>query len=397
MALSLRFDPADPALQEDPYPIYRALRAAGRTVRAGPGQIAATRYADVSALLRSSRLSNQFPEEYRHFAVGPGAASDFLNRILLHRDPPIHDGMRRMLSVPLVRARLPALAARIRSLAQSLMDEALQRTSFDAVKAFALPLPIMVICEILGVPTADAAVVRHHAAALSLAFKLKTTDEERSRIDSSLLFLRDYVKRLIVAPAAAESPTTLVDAARTAHRGGADLPDIVDNLVFLFFAGFETTASLITTASNLLALHPAVFDELRSNPTLIDSFIDEVLRFDAPIQSRARMVVEPLVIGERTLRSGRVILLLIGSANRDPNVFVNPDQFALARRSHQHLSFGAGPHFCLGAALARIEAQALFTCLIRGCRSLQPSAPAVRDMSSVFRTYESVAVMHARA
>jgi cytochrome P450 len=395
-SLTPRFDPALLALADDPYPIYQELRAAGRIIRAGPGQIAVAQYPDVSTLLRSSRLSNQFPEEYRNFSVGQGPASDFLNRILLHRDPPVHGNLRRILGAPLARNHLPLLSQRIGCIVDSLLDRAFCSASFDAVPALAMPLPIMVICEILGVPAAEAHEIRESATALSLAFKLKATAEERVRVDRAVTFLRDYLRRHVLEVSQAQPASLLMSAARDAYHAGADLADIVDNLVFLFFAGFETTASLITTGSAVLAMQPAVFGQLREDPALIGNFVDEALRFDAPIQSRARLVTEPVVIAGRTIRAGRVILLLIGAANRDPQAFHAPDRFDLERRSPPHLSFGAGPHYCLGAQLAQIEALALFSALVRRCRVLALESAPVRDMSSVFRCYRSVVLRAVR-
>jgi cytochrome P450 len=389
MTLLLRFDPSDPAVVDDPYPTYAKLRAAGRLARGTLGQFVVTRYRDVAMLLRSPQLSNEFPEAYRRFALGTGPTSEFLARVLLHRDPPRHRALRSMLG-DVVQAQLPHLAHRANELASQLIDRALRRGSvFDAVIELANPLPFMVICDLLGVSTRDEAELRPHALALSRAFTVRADSDTRNAVDDAVIFLRRYFsEKLFGSHADTDSP--LLSAARDFHLAGAALEEVLDNLVFLLFAGFETTTALISTASALLTRFPHVWEQLRSDPTLVSAFVEEVVRFDAPIQSRARRLVEPLCVDSQMLRPGRIALLLLGSANRDPEIFARADEFDMARRRNPHLGFGLGAHYCLGAQLARIEGAAVFGQLAQRCSAISLDAPTVRDHGSVFRAYASV-------
>jgi cytochrome P450 len=393
MTLTPRFAPDDPATIEDPYRVYAALRASGRTARGGPGQIVVPGYHDVQALLRSSSLCNEFPPEYRTFTMGRGPAADFLSRVVLHRDPPAHRELRRFLGAPLLKAQLPQLAERARSLACTLWDDALSRPAFDAVQALAQPLPVMMICEILGVPAEHSPTVRPHAAALGRAFKLNATAQDRELTDASLTFLRDYMRAALdEGPEGASGAGLLAAAIRGGQ--GLDPADVLDNLIFLFFAGFETTTSLIGTALGELSLRPELFQRLQSQPDLMPLFIEECLRYEAPIQSRARLVREPVEIGDKVLRPSRIAVLLIGSANRDPAVFDRPDEFDVDRTPNPHLSFGAGAHFCLGFQLAKIETEAVLRELIERRRTITPLTPPQYDPESVFRCYRTLPLRH---
>ena len=390
MMLSPKFDPLSPEVIEDPYRTYANLRAFGRTARSGPGQVVITHYRDVSALLRSTKLSNEFPDEYRNYSMGQGPAADFLKRVLLHQDPPKHQSMRQLLGIPVSRDALPLLTQRVESLVEEILEKILPCGKFDASKDLGMVLPILMICELLSIPIEDRDMIRPYGVALSRAFKLQPTEEDRRVADESVLFLRDYIKQILKNSKNNCSDFNLMGASCKHSQQGGSIDDIVDNLIFLLFAGFETTANLISTGSVLLMNYPAVYAQLSKQPELIPAFIDEVLRFDAPIQSRARIVVDPVEVGDKIIQSGRIVLLLIGSANRDPAIFENPDEFIISRKRNPHLSFGAGMHYCLGAQLAKLEAVILFTKLIAKTKLIGINEAPLRDLDSVFRSYKSV-------
>ena len=169
----------------------------------------------------------------------------------------------------------------------------------------------------------------------------------------------------------------------------SDREELIDNVIFLLFAGFETTSSLIANGCAALLANDSELHRLKSDPSLVSSAIEEFLRYDAPIQSRLRLVREPVVIGDTTIRPGRLLLLLLGSANRDETRFADPDRLDITRRPNPHVSFGGGEHLCVGAALARIEAAAAFAHLLR-CRRVEPNGMAVRSIGRALRTYERV-------
>ncbi len=384
-SLPLRIDATSLANLEDPYPVYAELRKHGRVIRGGPGQYVIPCYSDVSNLLRSGSLSNEFPEPYRRQLHGDGPAAEFLARIMLHRDPPFHREIRRILGVPFEKSRLQQFALRAAELTESLLRTS-PDGSFDLVRDLAIPLPVRMICEICGLPGDMSEAVRPRIVALSRAFRLQLSDDDRKSADEAVLFLRDAVAAILESP---RRPSWL------AHVQGNAISrdDVIDNLVFLLFAGFETTSSLIATGGAILCERDDLVDTLSRNERLLAPFIEEVLRYDAPIQSRARYIDKLVHIGGHEIRPGRVVVLLIGSANRDPEVFEDPDSIVLTRGTNPHLSFGVGMHFCLGAFLARAEACAAFRALLGRKWCPVPDAPPVRDLSSVFRGYRSIAMI----
>ncbi len=169
-----------------------------------------------------------------------------------------------------------------------------------------------------------------------------------------------------------------------------DWEDVVDNIVFLFFAGFETTVTLTATGSHLLLEHPAQLARLRADRSLLPTAVEEFLRFDGPIPSTSRLVRKELTVDGRRLRPGRVLRLPLGSANRDERRFASPDHLDLGHRPNPHLGFSGGPHYCLGAPLARLESTAAFSVLLHRCRSLEPAGPAVRRLDPSFRSLAAV-------
>ena len=388
MGISPRFNPLDPDVIEDPYPTYAKLRQSGRTARGGIGQVVVTRYKDVSSLLRSNDLTNVFPEHYRHFSVGSGPSSTFLENVLLHKDPPNHSTIRRTLSVPFSRSHLGALKMDIKDTVTHLFENAIQKGTFNAVEDLALPLPLITICNMMGLAYEDVTLVKPHGLALSRAFKIDITEEDRRASDNAVSFLREYFRELIANATDENLALPLIDAAR--NHDVDQLDCLIDNLIFLLFAGFETTSSLISNGLAQLMKVPSLFATLTDRPDLIPSFIEETLRYDAPIQSRARIVVKPIKLGEKLIPAGRVVLLLIGSANRDQTVYDRPDEFNIFRQEKPHLSFGGGIHHCLGAQLARLEAAAIFQEFTTSETKFYLNGELVKNLASTFRTYKYI-------
>ncbi|MEV5693450.1 cytochrome P450 [Micromonospora globbae] len=389
-----RFDARDPAVVADPYPTYRALREAGPLCRMGPGSWGVTRYADVSRLVRDPRLGSEFPPDYHRMSAGDGPAGAFFGRIILYRDPPEHGRLRRLMA----KAFSPALVRRLRPTIESMVTELLApaaRTGrFDAVSDLAFPLPVMVVCALMGIPPADHDRIRPYALDLSKAFAAIVPDEDRPAADRAVEWLRGYLGEILDRRRAEPGDDLLSRMLAATDDDGAVLgPDeIVDNAVFAFFAGFETTTNLIATGIAALLDHPDQLALLRTDPTLVPRAVEEFLRYDAPIQGVARLVREDLDIGDRTIRAGRVLILLLGSANHDPEQFAEPDRLDVTRDPNPHLSFGGGIHHCLGAYLARVEAQVTVETLLRRFPTLAPGGPARRQTGGTLRSYASVPV-----
>lgn len=390
----LRFNLTELQHLDDPYPRLKELRDAGPLCRgAGPAQWIATRYCDVVALMRDSRLVVEVPEEYRRFVSGSGPAGSFFSRIILGRDPPAHTRLRQLMAPTFAPRAVRALAARIAEMIDTMLAPALDGVTFDIVSELALPLPMQVICHLLGVPEIDLSPVRQRAADLTHAFALDVSASQRQCADAAIEWLRAYIAEL--ARARLRAPRgDLLSAMLTGIGIGigdeASLEEVVDNAVFLFFAGFETTTNMLATGHEALLCFPDQFALLRADPALVPRAVEEFLRWDAPVNVKARVVREPIELGGQIVRPGRVLVLLLAAANRDERQFLDPDRVDIMRSPNGHVSFGGGLHACLGAALARLEGALVFERVVRRSARLERAGTTVRRPTQSFRALESV-------
>ncbi|WP_406724077.1 cytochrome P450 [Streptomyces sp. GD-15H] len=391
--LPVKFDSRDPRVLDDPYPVYAELRAAGRLARGSAGQWVVSHHADVAKLLKDRRLGHRYPAEYHEFSNGSGPANDFLQRIVLDQDPPTHTFWRRIMqqsfSPPLMRRLYDYVAGQV----DELMAAAMERGRLDVVDDLAFPLPVTVVCELLGIPDVDRAAVRPHAVELAKAFALYVPPEDREGAHAAVTWLRGYIRSLIDERSVRPSHDLIGNLlALERETPELDRETLVDNVVFLFFAGFETTTNLISTTWSALLTHPEQFWLLRERPELAERAVEEMLRYDAPIQATARYVKEPVEIGGRTIRAGRILVLLLGAANHDPECFDRPEEVDITRDPNPHVSFGGGPHHCLGAALARVEGRAVVHWLAGAAERPQLAGEIVRRPSVTFRGYQCIPV-----
>jgi cytochrome P450 len=386
-----RFDALDPAVLQDPYPTYAELRAAGPLARGGAGTLVLTRHRDVAALLRDSRLSSGFPQEYHRASAGSGAAAQFMASIILYRDPPSHTRLRDLIGQAFQASAVRGLGAEIDTLVDGLLAPALEAGEMDAIADLALPLPVMVVCRLMGLPLVDHELIRPHALSLGRAFAAVVPDAARAEADQAVSWLREYLGAAL-EERRRRPGNDLLSRMLNAGDGTArlDSREIVDNAVFAFFAGFETTTNLIGNGLAALLDAPGELARLRRAPELVSSAVEEFLRFDAPIQGVARFVREPVEAAGRTLRPGRVLILLIGSANRDEAVFDTPDRLRVDRTPNRHLSFGGGIHYCMGAPLSRMEARSAFARIVARTESLQLAGEPVRQTQTSFRAYATL-------
>ncbi|HWF72616.1 MAG TPA: cytochrome P450 [Solirubrobacteraceae bacterium] len=380
VALPPRFDALDPAVAENPYPRYAELRRAGALARGGPGTWLVTRHAEVAALLGDRRLGNELPPIYHRASLGDGPASSFFARILFYRDAPEHTRLRRLMAAGFTPRLVGRLRERIRERVDELLDAAAGSGAFDTIPGLADPLAFEVICLLLGIPAADRDEVRPRAADLAQGFTFGRTAQERAATDRATAWLRSYVGGLIEERRRTPGEDLLSRILGSGLTGGEAFAaeDIVDNCVFLFWAGYETVLSVIGTGISALLAFPGEFARLRAEPALIPTAIEEFLRYDAPIQGTARLVREPVTVEGRRIRPGRMLVLVLGSANHDERVFAAPERLDVARDPNPHLSFGGGPHRCLGNVLARIEAAVVFERLAARFPTLEPAGPQER-------------------
>jgi cytochrome P450 len=386
-----RFDPRDGAFLADPYPVYRQLREAGPISRGGPGQWVVARHAEVAALLREPRLSHEFPEQYQQLALGNGPACGFVQQIVLYREGPSHQVLRRLLRRALNVTPVDRLRARIEELVRGLLDAALERGRLDAMADLAFPLPVAVACELVGIPAEERDLVRDLATVLSRAFTVVLAEDERPAVDRAATALRACVADLLDRPGRPQ-PLDVLTSGLDDEAGGVRIgrDDVVDNVIFLLLGGFTTTVHLIAAGCAALLRHPDQQARLRADPSLVPLAVEEFLRYDAPIQHVGRIATEAFELGGRTIRPGRIVHLLLASANRDERRFTDPDRLDIGRHPNPHLSFGGGAHLCLGATLGRLEAAVVFEQLLQRCAAFEPAGEAVRTPTQVFRTYASI-------
>jgi cytochrome P450 len=363
----LQFNPMDPEFLADPYPTYHRLRAEDPVHHSPLGFWVLTRYEDVASTLRDPRLVKEpiaaFVAARFGVAVPPG-----MGLSMLDRDPPDHTRLRGLVSRAFTPRVVEGLRPRIQAIVDGLLDRAQPTGSMDLIEEFAYPLPVGVICEMLGVPVEDHE--RFKGWSLDLArgldaIMLPADSEVGRRSVTARHGLSDYFRELIAQRRTAPRDD-LLSALIAAEEAGDRLSEqeLLATCILLLVAGHETTVNLIGNGSLALLRHPDQLRRLREDPGLIGSAVEELLRYDGPVQRTARIPSENVTIGGRTIAKGEMVMPFIGAADRDPAQFPDPDRLDLGRADNRHLAFGWGIHFCLGAPLARLEGQIALNTLV---------------------------------
>ena len=368
------FDPFAPGFAEDPYPQYATVRERAPVYQHPLGFWLLTRYDDVSWLLRAPGLSveddnvapgsplRQLREEaYGNRATQASAVS------MLDRDPPDHTRLRKLVSKAFTPRAIQALRPRITGLVDGMLDAVAAEGTVDLVDALAFPLPFSVIAEMLGTPPADHERIRQLTGTVvrtlepvtdpGLIQAILAADEEMSQIAADM-----------IAWKRANPADDLLTALIHAEDDGDVLDDdeLVAQTLLLYIAGHETTVNLIAGGALALLRHPAQLALLRAGRVLVGNAVEELLRYDSPVQASRRITLEPVTVGGSTIPAGAFVMASLGSANRDERFWgADADELRLDRdNARQHVSFGAGHHHCLGAALARLEAVIAFERLV---------------------------------
>ena len=366
-ATQVLFDPGDPALRRDPYPKYRRLREQSPVWRSPDGVYYLSRYRDCFELFRNPALSyDTLATKAFRDSLSPDPAERARqleqarrSRTVLDLDPPEHSRLRSLMSrafaVRTVEASEPMIARYVDELLDSIKDP-----TIDLVRDFAVLLPILVICEMLGVPAEQ----RHEFVTIGDAMT-RTVDPgvPAGERNAATERLRDYIATLVAVRRdhpGDDLMSRLIEAAEDGRLASQD--ELLSNTGLLLIAGFETTTNLITNAVYQLLRHPDQLAALTAEPALIRTAIEEVLRFDPPVHMmRARTLNAEIQLGDVQLSPGDSVVLLLAAANRDPDEFENPEIFDIGRSVNRHLGFGLGHHMCIGAALARMETRLAVT------------------------------------
>ncbi len=349
------FNPWDPQFRADPYPAYRVLvEAPPRLMNFGATIAIAARYVDVAAVLSDHQhFTAVRPPDLPIARRGPfaGAAT------MLTSDPPVHTRLRRLVSRDFTPRRINDLGPRIRQIAAGLVDGIAARGGeFDLVSELANPLPVTVIAELLGVPPGNYDEFKLWSdAVVAGAARTQPWEEPPPEFLEAVAKLRGYFAEEIEKRRRAPG-SDLISALVAAHDDEAlNSEELLAFVVLLLLAGNETTTNLIGNGMLALARNPEQLELLRREPELIGGAIEEIIRYDGPVQGTARFTTEPVNLGGAELPVSVPIFLLIGAANRDPAKFPAPEKFDITRDPNEHLGFGTGIHFCLGAPLARLE------------------------------------------
>ncbi|GGS61652.1 cytochrome P450 [Streptomyces violaceus] len=400
-AFDLAFDPWDPAFLADPYPAYAELRAKGRVHYYEPtNQWLVPHHADVSALLRDRRLGRTYQHRFTHEEFGRTAPPQehepfhtLNDHGMLDLEPPDHTRIRRLVSKAFTPRTVERLKPYVRGLADDLASALVTAGGGDLLKDVAEPLPVAVIAEMLGVPESDRAPLRPWSADICGMYELNPSEETAAKAVRASAEFSDYLRELIAARRK-EPGDDLISGLIEAHDEGDRLTEqeMISTAVLLLNAGHEATVNSTVNGWYALFRNEAQLAALRTDHTLVPSAVEELMRYDTPLQLFERWVLDEIEIAGTTIPRGAEIALLFGSANHDPEVFTAPDRLDLTRADNPHISFSAGIHYCIGAPLARIELAASMTALLEKAPALRLAEEPQRKPNFVIRGLEGLSV-----
>jgi cytochrome P450 len=368
----------------DPYPFFHALRRDAPVNRTPIGVVRLSRHADCVRLLREVKTGVRL-RDGRRASRDPSEPD---NLFMLEQDPPTHTRLRKLVAKAFTPRAVEAWRPRARALAAELLDSALEAGEADLVAGLALPVPATLICEMLGIPVDDRARFTTWTADAThgLAGELASPDE-RLRAMSAGLSLAGYIAERVAERRGRLGDDLLSELVRAEEAGDRLSPEeLITQAVGLLIAGFETTIGLIGNGAVALARHPAARATLRAHPELVPNAVEECLRWDGPIALTSRVLHEDAEFGGERLAPDTEVWAMLWAANRDPERFADPDRFDVERaNARDHLAFGGGTHLCLGAHLARMEAQEALGALVARARTLELAVDEIEWGASLFR------------
>lgn len=388
-----------PEGRADPYPLYEHALELGPAASAGDGLLLVSGYEACRQALRSPALGADINLVTWGADLAAHPSLALLSRTLFVANPPDHGRLRSAMSQVFTARRVAAMEAGIAGITDALLDTLAEAgsTPVDFMDAFAFPLPAHVICDLLGVPVEDRQRFRGYAADLSATLELLADLSGLEAADRAALELHRYFTELAGRRRADPRDDLVTTMVRARDEGALrDDEELVANLASLLLAGFETTTYLLGNGLQVLFEHPEIMAGLREGTVPVQGFVEEVLRYDSPLQVSNRAVLtDGVSVGGVPVPAGSHVVLLLGAANRDPARYEHPDRFDPHRQDIQPLSFGGGAHHCLGAMLARLEAVTAFSRLLARFPALRPApgdGPARRDRL-VLRGHQSLPVV----
>ncbi|GII84465.1 cytochrome P450 [Sphaerisporangium siamense] len=397
----MHFDPWNPAFVAHPYDVYRELRDRAPVSYFEPtGQWLVARHGDVNAALRDRRLGRSYLHVASHEEFGrepePGFQEPFWRVIragMLDVEPPVHTRLRRLVSKAFTPRMVEELRPRVRRVARELVAAFVERGGGDLIGEVAEPLPVTVIAEMLGVPESDRHLLRPWSADICGMYELNPSTEVQHTAVRAASEFSDYLSGLAAARRADPGDDLISALAQVADEGDTlTEEELIGTCVLLLNAGHEATVNVTANGWWALFRNPAELERLRADPSLLPTAVEELMRYDTPLQMFERWVLQDVTIGGVDIPKGTEVALLFGSANHDPEVFDDPERLDVGRKDNPHISFGAGIHFCLGAPLARVELIESFGALLAAAPGLELAEEPSWKPNFVIRGLESLKV-----
>jgi hypothetical protein len=359
------FDPLEDGVPADPYPVYDRLREEDPVHRMPGGRWLLTRHDDCTAVLRNPAMSSERDLGDTGEDGEPSLLQAYLAKLMLFMDAPDHTRLRGLVTRAFTPRVVEGLRPRITELVDQLLDDAAEAGELDVIAGFGRPLPVAVIAEMLGVPGEDQDRFRSWSEALAHTVDPAMTEDTAARAAVAGLEFMDYFHEL--SEERRKRPRADLLSALVAEEDAGDrlsADELVANCILLLIAGHETTTNLIGNGTLALLRDPDELARFRADPDLAKPAIEEILRYDSPVHLTGRGAHADVEVGGVTVRAGERVTILLAAANRDPAAFDRPDRLDLTRADNRHLAFSSGPHFCLGAALARLEGQIALSTMV---------------------------------
>lgn len=388
---------ADAAFAKDPYPTYRHLRDSDPLCHQPDGSVFLSRYEHVRAVMTDAqRFSSDKRVDFLP-KFGPSPLYEHHTTSLVFNDPPAHTRVRKLLSPFFSAQAMKRMEAGVSANVDALLDRAAERGRIDALSEFALVIPLDLVCDLLGVPGQEREPLRHWASVILGGLEPVRTPEQLAAGNQAVLDFKAYLRDLIAAKRRrgipADQPDVL-DMLIREHDGGSGLAEdeILHNCIFMLNAGHDTTTSFITNGIDLLLRFPDQKARLVADPALLRTAIEEMLRFESPLQIGNRKALAECEIGGEKFAAGTFFHLGIGSADHDERQFPDAEKFDVGRTPNRHIAFGHGIHTCAGNAVARMEATLAFGKLLARFPNFERAGPTVRPPRWRFRIIDELQV-----
>jgi cytochrome P450 len=385
-------------MHEDPYPVYRRLRETDPVHWNDALQAwVLTRYDDVAWALKSLSSDRVSLARERSGDAGLDLLWDALAALMIQRDEPDHTRLRALVQKAFYRSSVEQWKGSIERRSRSLLAPALERGEMDFIWDFAVPLPVLVISELVGVPEEDRKQVKNWCddfSIVALNFYANISSDQLARGLESVKAFRTYLEGQVEKVRRAPRQDLLSSLVLAEHEGHRlTIDELLANAILLLNAGNETTSNLLGNGLFALLQHPEQLSRLRAAPASIPDAVEECLRFDSPVQFQGRVALADAECAGVPIRQGQLVLPVLGAANRDPAHFPDPDRFDISRQPNFHLAFGHGHHHCVGAELARVEAQIVFKILFTELRTLELMPVDVRHRENFnMRCYQNLPI-----